>query len=930
MFRQMGIGAAAVLAAGVLAVGCSDDSGDTIISGGSLTTDNFPGSQVAENNVADDGRAFSNQAQNVQGKDLFRVYRNVSNGTAIVLYETETTNNGNRVLYAVYFDGTRFQAPVQLRFRDLSANPQVFGDAFDGVGGFKVLWLNTAGRSSAEARARDGDAIILATLQDEDAAPGVTTGEDPNTRLWATYFDRSAATAAAANGVQGGFTVDARTIDEELTLNVVAGDDPSVGAFGFVSDSLHGTHEFTDETDSVDSGDDTHGAIIVYAKQESSTTGVRYHQRPVNLDAADNDLDTLFAAETTISNATSIAAGDNVDGDGFIVNDEFMLYQTSVTDNAATDNPVTVVQFDEDGEVDVAELGTPVSATNDTADRHDVDAANVFGRDHKLAALYVVFTETGFDADGGAQATGDRDDDTDVMVAQINYDDASLTVQNVKVDPFADTIDTTAGATNRVGTNTGADLLGTRINRTSDFITILMGEVNSDVTDVATITDINELGYMAAVHTRAASTLGATATRDLDVSVTDETTGGHAQPVRIPSLVGSGIATTTPDVTDLEFQTGYAGGLAFSQAWTGTFIGSVLPEPGCAIQADAFQHNVIFEQARGGASDLEDLFWNGIEVTVTNGTAQTPDVTTVPELDLVVTGSASELVATRDTDYNNDFDAVAVDAGDLSRETTGEPTLESGRPLVFFVVDRNNPTNDVAGSNVEDLGLSAYEDGDTELLSTPGPRQDWDQFAAMLDVITVGVNESTTHDAGTRHHVIWTEAVDNDFGNGDVSGARIVTRSYEIARLNDSDTTNDTLLDRFVPPTDEDPVQLDNPTDGDLLETVSGTTQGAQVFSTARNGTTAALYFTEDEHIYYTDTTTDATGWDSANGVAAPQLVDNDDTLGQRVIGWFNDVNADCDNLARSMVFFVREDANQNGSGASNGSARRVNVRIHQ
>jgi len=942
MFRQISMGAAAVLAAGILAAGCSDDSGgDTIISGGNFATDQYPGSQVVDSNVADDGKAFTNQAQSIQGNDEFKVFRNVSNGTAIVLYVTETTSSGSTILNASYYDGSRFHAPVQIRGRHLTASPQVFSDPFSGIGGFKVLWLNTSGNSTAEVAARNGDALILFTATDESAAPGVTSGEEPNTRLWFTYFDVSAANAAAANGVQGGFTVDAITVDDEQIYS--ANTDPSVDAFGFASDSIHCAHEFTSGTDEVDSGDPTNGAIIVYAQQESLTTGYRFHQNPVNLDAPDNDLDGLLAGESTISIASSAVAGDNVQSGGFLVYDEFMIYQTNVADAATTDFVATLVQFDEDGEVDVAELNTPVIASNDRSDGiNDIEAGDIYGRDHGLAALYVVFEEFGFAPDATPD-TGDRDEDTDVVVAQINYDDASLTVQREIVDPFADTYDFTGGAADRDGSNTGANLIGTRLNRSGDFITILMTEVNSDSTDTATITDINTLGYAAAVHTRRDTTLGATATRDLDVSITDEVAGGNFTPVRIPSLVGSGITTTTADITNLQFQRDYVGGQAHSQANTdsendqvdgqegGAFMTRVGCDRGCAFQSDAFQHNFTFEQVRTtGTPLIEDLFWNGIEVTVTNVTANVADVTTPPELALVVTGAASDLVASRDTAYGQDFEPVAVDAGDLSRETTGEPTLESGRPLIFYVLDRDNPTNAGATNNITDLGLFAWEDGEEVQVSTVGPRQDWDQFTALLDVVQVAVDENATSNpnhGGSRVHVLWLESRADDFGSGNVvDGIRLMTRSYEKSQINDNDSSNDTLEVRFTPDTTEDPVQIDNPIDGDLLDTQAGTSGGSQVYATARGGSTVGLYFTEDEHVYFTDTTTDALGWDTTAGVSAPQLVDNDDTLGQRVIGWRLFSPPECDDLAKGMLFFAREESNQFGA---NGTARRAYVRVH-
>lgn len=931
MFRRIGFGAAAVLTAGVLAIGCSDDSGgDTIIGGSSFATDAFPGSTIAASNVADDGKAFTNQGQNVSQK--FQIYHNTNNNTAIAVYETQASVGSGFLLYAAYYNGTAWAAPVQIRGRHLTATPQVFADETQPVGGFKVLWLNTAGNSVAEVAARDGDAIILFTQLDSTRAPGATS-EDPNVRLWITYFDKSAATAAASGTVVRGFNTEAATVDDDLIITntgvggvPLAGEsDPPVNSFGFVSDSLECTHEFTNAIDPVDSGNTTTLVNIVYDKQESSTVGNRYHVQPINLDAADNDLDNLLAGEQTVSIATASVNGDSVDS-GFYANDEYMFYQANITDNLVVDEPIVVVEFDADGEVDSAELGTPVIASNDTPDSHgDLEAENIYGRDHGLAALYAVFTETGFDQTGLAQATSDRDDDTDVMVAQIDYDDAgaSVVVQNVKIDPYADTIDTTAGATNRIGTNTGATLEGTAMNRTGDFIAILMQETSTDVTDAATVTNFNQLAYIAAVHTRRSTTLGAASPRALANSVTDATAGANIEPHRVQSAVASGTAASgiQNDVTAIDFQDDYAGGQADSQDGDCHL--------GCVFQSDSTQMNFSFEQTRStGTPTLTDLFWNGVEVTVDN-----VDETVAPTLAFVAnSGASSTVVATKDAAYPFPFAATLVDAGDTSRDTTGAPTTESGRPLIFFLNDRDNPTNRTATNNVDDIGLFAWEDGDTELVSTDGPRE-YNQiqfiaippFGFLYEVVTVAVNENITqspHHSGTRVHVIWAEQRDSG------PGQRIMTRSYEKTQLQDTDTTNDGLDLRFVPDTGtDDPIAIDLPTDGDLFIT-QGAVAGGEFASLGRSGSTVGFYFAEDQHIYYTDTSTDATGWDAEGGLPAPQLVDNDDQFGQRVVGWRVYARPECDNLPGGQVVFTRADPSQFGIGAING-AFRTWVRIH-
>merc|ERR1711916_185193 len=69
MFRQVGIGAAAVLSIGLLAAGCSED-GDNIIAGGNGSllpgnTDQSPFAGFESNNLSPDGGAFSENGASV-------------------------------------------------------------------------------------------------------------------------------------------------------------------------------------------------------------------------------------------------------------------------------------------------------------------------------------------------------------------------------------------------------------------------------------------------------------------------------------------------------------------------------------------------------------------------------------------------------------------------------------------------------------------------------------------------------------------------------------------------------------------------------------------------------------------------------------------------------------------------------------------------
>lgn len=143
MFRQVGIGASAVLAVGLLAAGCSDD-GDTVIFGGGSTgdlniNDNFPATSVASNNLASDGGGLSPNGGSVNEFVLrFNCDCCMSDGvfagdnSALILFEVNDNGaapNAQRV-YATYYDGNSLTPPVELdgddRDEDVGVNLQSY------------------------------------------------------------------------------------------------------------------------------------------------------------------------------------------------------------------------------------------------------------------------------------------------------------------------------------------------------------------------------------------------------------------------------------------------------------------------------------------------------------------------------------------------------------------------------------------------------------------------------------------------------------------------------------------------------------------------------------------------------------------------------------------------------------------------------------
>ena len=130
MFRQVGIGAAAVLSIGLLAAGCSED-GDTIVTGGGGSqlpgnTDSSPFAGFQANNLAPDGGGFSENGASV---DQVLVKWNCdcpdsdgnstnADNSALVLFTMFDNGTGNvntkRALFASHYENGNFTPPVEL------------------------------------------------------------------------------------------------------------------------------------------------------------------------------------------------------------------------------------------------------------------------------------------------------------------------------------------------------------------------------------------------------------------------------------------------------------------------------------------------------------------------------------------------------------------------------------------------------------------------------------------------------------------------------------------------------------------------------------------------------------------------------------------------------------------------------------------------
>lgn len=124
MLRHTGLGATAFLAAGLLALGCSED-GKTILVGGDTdpnNSDDFGATSIASNNLAPDGGGLS-----PDGTDVL-VYRTIfdedlgsSDGASVAACQAVilfSTTDGRT--FVTHYDGATITPPVELEARDHS------------------------------------------------------------------------------------------------------------------------------------------------------------------------------------------------------------------------------------------------------------------------------------------------------------------------------------------------------------------------------------------------------------------------------------------------------------------------------------------------------------------------------------------------------------------------------------------------------------------------------------------------------------------------------------------------------------------------------------------------------------------------------------------------------------------------------------------
>lgn len=942
--------AAVLFAATLILTGCGSSSSSkkksTTLQG---STNGFPGGTVEANYVSDDGKAFSNGNQTVI--DDLRLYWNKSNGQAIGVFTTASTFTSagqNLILiYVAWYDGTVWHAPVEIFGQN--EDP----DAFPTVP--MVLWLNTAGNTNAAALARNGDAIIVFTRSDAD--PAVAADADDNVRLYGTYFDVSGANTAAAGTIVGGFDTLATVIDYDNAIAAVnttfggaGGPDPDVAAVAFASDSLVGSHELTSES-IADSGDPTTFVQLMYCKDPTEgdptlatdVVGLRWWAVPFDLTLAGNALPVGAATHVLgIGSLDTAAILENVSTTVTVHNGHVLTTVSNVSQTPSTDQALIGYALGTGLPTVLGELNSVrQDDSNDTALRPA--AAHVYGADHGLSSTLFFFEETGFQDAG---ANGSRSANRDFMLGELRVAAGVTTIGTgspLEVDGLLGTIDTTnADAdtfTVRVGsasTSPGAvstNTLQTRINRSGTAIFATWLAPCSDRTDfddsVATGNPIgshttNLIPFVTAVQTR----LDSADARLLNASVAPVVTDIALVSTQHSTSAGVGAQDGAANV---RFQEGLAGGQATSQANAQGALNGVPCDRGSTFQGNHLRASWVFTQSSDqGGADIDNvvLYLNGATITL----GATP--LTLPSIALTNTTNAAGRVEEVDTAWFGGIqmeagEARAVDAGDASA------TAAAGRVLVFFPSNGNNPLEPVAGS-FDEARLFVSEQTAT---GTAGSRAQVStdpagtfqpnatQHLGLLGLLTVPVNANTVtslNHVGTRTHIYWLEERNvpgpaPSFNNG----RRLVTRSYEQGGI--TATIPVAVADRFVPvlpagPGLGAPTQIDIASAGDLLSPILG-----GVLRAGRNGSTVGVYFDEDLHVYYAETTSDATGYPADVTGPNPAVVDNDSNFIFSVLDYSVAFQPVGNNLPKSQVIFIRFDPNP----ASIVTIERIFVRSH-
>ena len=853
----------------VTIAGCPDDR--TVFEGGDgiLLVGNFPGDQTIDHFVGDDGRAFNNRGAKIN-KGL-QVFWNCANGDAIVLYIDAFER-----LWAHHWNGTSFTPAVELRGQgqqDLDEDET--DDDYEVFLRFRVVFLNTSGHADGNARARNGDALILWSREDEEPSDGDTSGNgldpdaDDNDRLYGTYFDVSArGTPLGTNpDIHYGFNTHGVTIDFD---NKRAGeiDDDDVERFGFVSDSLKFTHAFDlgDDSDSAEfpyvdvregssnamppatrSGDPTNYVFFVWNKAQMDDSLLaggpgqiadRWHWLEFDLTQSGNALPVQTA---TGQNTMPLPAGVVIP-DGSNVDDEAVVHNGCMIWRAPAINATGLFLscFTAGAAPTTVELSASVQDTVLVGNGPSVWAGtnpqmpsmhNVYGGDHGLTSLYAFFETFGGTAEH-------------LACAQVPLDGA-LSREILPIEA--------------AGGGLIEDFDGTRIGRDGDWILAVWRQNNGTIV-VGADAQLAGPAPFNQIHVNAVQTRQTATARDLTNAV------AGAAPIQ-----NNLVETSSP--SEVFFQSEIADGTH---------------HPRSGFQSNRHRINFCWHER---VDSLQSLFCNGVTVTLSS------DPLVAPFFGTTFEGPTEGLVGQTDTRY----DAWDSDSG-MAPVLTDLGTPD-GAPLAYFVANANNPTDQTATGSFDEVRvfgnacLPTVSPATARVVSTDGSGQDntiserliegddeedatddFEQDGGMyLRVRSTPSSMAAGNHAGTRVHLFMRES------HGGITSIfmNLVTRAFNKGAFNSASAAA-TFVTAHAPSLTGPPTGLIGPNnDSAFLRPVNyadGDEVGTKTAFSVAAGERVAIYFVgglvSAGHFYFQEF--DGTSWMTRDGgVPDPQLVDN-------------------------------------------------------
>lgn len=834
--RRAVLCAAGLVLAAVLLGGCRRRSHRTYVPKDDdiFTTDDFPGAPVQAGNVADDGRAMSPSGETYAQLGCFF---NGDRGTVMVLFFTEPSVPGDPYhLYATHFDGETWTPPVALAAAD--GHPVEFKFGMNAV----VAFLNTADHPDADARERDGDAVIAWIGRDGDQ-DGAATADGVNTAVFTTYFNASQRDDAVANhGFQPLATrLSAEDEDDEDVYSVVPVTDGLCGeglaaigttfyAYGDATTGLaFAWGQYANNDSLIPGAEDISAHAVTYdlgqpGDPEAPLVAGPDSRVPIlGFGASDSGLDseeTIVAPVFRVYNNflfMRVASNDQLGADVIMIQDPPLSLVGPMTGYGSLmlkdgdDITVQVVRFDM-----LAGTMSPASSLANTPDSTDAWESNddflsssirsIWGDDEGLAQVLVFHTILLADADALT------DFGSGVLDGELFLTAIDLTTGAPHSTVILDNEDTTIFDT---VLPTSVDV---RISRNGDYLWAAWLEADS-----AGASDDQALRVAQVVPTRL--------------------NGDGSIPASIPQISSRTSLSSTLS-TDID----------------GSGVSWLMFQHGlryvCGAQSDPDVMNLFFEHSDG----TQDVVRHA-RLTADFGAAVTPAVAVTA----FESFEDSEMVFSGAVHPGEGLRFTATDAGGGGEAFCAWREDVDGTAGTDYRVFARRTGSGTAALEIDTAASEKQAPVNSiRLLGTPAG-----SGIGSYDPAT-GEDSGERPHGWTRVHVLFLESNTSENSG---QGYALRTRVY----LADSDAST-AFGDRFSPPAGTDfapPAEISLPfVDPDV-------DHDAGLYGLGAAGDTVAVWFTELGHLYYQEYDEErrgdgASGWLETDGVSDPALVDDD------------------------------------------------------